>query len=276
MLAENQWLCLSSALQTFTARLLENSDGALARLDAGGVRLDSRPMEDAWGDPIPQMEMRDDGVAIVPVSGVLSVGVTPFEKWAFGLTDYRDIRADVDEAVMQGAKLIVFEMNSPGGSVAGLHETAEFIAQMADVVSMCKFNGILSCSAAEYLTAAVSPAFATASAINGSIGARAQKIDLTGFLEKAGIKVETYISGKFKNVGDPYSTTTKEQAEFIQASIDDCGAAFRDWMRLNRGDSIPDDAMEGQTLKTEQAIFAGLVDDQCGCLDDAIARSAGE
>jgi capsid assembly protease len=72
------------------------------------------------------------GVAVIQIDGVLGYRISEIDKACMGAVDYRDIRnaiakANNDESVSS----ILLEINSPGGMVTGLKETAEFIANSA-------------------------------------------------------------------------------------------------------------------------------------------------
>mgnify|MGYP001601062248 CR=1 FL=1 len=267
---QRHWLAEPSALTQITMRAIHIAEHGLP---ANTSAMDARPVQTAWGNAVEFMDIRDDGVAVVPVHGPLGQKLTWFDKWAFEMTDYLDLRSDLEEAAAQGASLIVLDMNSPGGEVLGLHDFAKCVAEMNEIIPVVRFNGTLSASAAEYLSAGASLSLSAESAINGSIGSIAQAMDYSGYLEKLGIKARTFTSGDLKGIGNPYNAMPEAHQKFLQDMVNDSGAAFRQWMRDNRGEQVPDDAMRGQILRTSQALEFGLIDGIAPTLEHAIAQA---
>ena len=74
----------------------------------------------------PEMSMASDGTATIHIFGTLLNKSTPIERTC-GNTDYSQIRQEIDLAKSQGATEIVFAVDSPGGMVSGVRETAQAI-----------------------------------------------------------------------------------------------------------------------------------------------------
>lgn len=217
-----------------------------------------RPGHDRYGDAIPAMEMTDDGIAIVPVHGAMVKRATGSDKYRYGVTSHDDIEDDLDEALSRGARAILLDINSPGGTVAGTPELAAKVDKIGGVVDIYSFNGQLSASAAEYFSAGVAARFGVGSSINGSIGTILQTMDISRMLEQFGITVNLFTSGKYKATGNPVKPMTDEQREFVQGLVKNLGGQFKDHMQMHR--PLKDEHLQGQVFTGQQALDIGLLD----------------
>src|SRR5215471_17978058 len=77
----------------------------------------------------PPLQIDSKGIAVITISGVLGNSLAPIEK-LLGLTDYQDIQDECDQCDQEGAKAVLFEIDSPGGEAQGALETAQRIAAL--------------------------------------------------------------------------------------------------------------------------------------------------
>ena len=205
---------------------------------------------------MPQMVIAD-GVAVIPVAGVLGWQLSSMEKGS-GATDYRDIMDDLATAsVDPSVNLIVLDIDSPGGMVMGVTECAAAI-QATGKKTLAYGSGLV-CSAAYWLACACDEIWATPSATVGSIGAYVPHHDVTELLAQEGIKVRLFSSGTYKGAGYPGVPLTEAQATNIQESIVAINADFRAHIMSARG-ALDTADMEGQTFRAVDAQNRGLVD----------------
>ena len=221
-----------------------------------------RPTSDIYGEDIAQMTIQS-GIAIVPIHGALVQGASGFEKWYDGVRSHEDIDEDLDaaeNALQSGkARAILLDMKSPGGTVAGTPELAARISALAQALPVYSFNGSLSASAAEYLSAAAQVRFATPSSTNGSIGVILQRMTMTGWLEMWGVKVDLFTSGKLKAAQHPLKELSESDREHLQGRTDELGAEFRAHMLAHRP-ALQAGTMQGQVFTGTNAAKNGLVD----------------
>lgn len=217
-----------------------------------------RPAHDRYGDSIPALEMTDDGIAIVPVHGAMVKGATGSDKYRYGVTSHSDIEDDLDESLARGARAILLDINSPGGTVAGTPELAAKVDKIGGVVDIYSFNGQLSASAAEYFSAGVSARFGVRSSINGSIGTILQTLDISKMLDMMGVTVNVFASGKYKGTGNPVKPMTDDQREYVQSLVKKMGGEFKDHMQMHR--PLQDEHLQGQVFTGQQALDIGLLD----------------
>lgn len=209
----------------------------------------------------------EDGLAIVPVKGPLGIGLDKFEKGA-GATDYQDIMADI-AAANEDPKVenILLLMDTPGGMLGGLPECADAIAASdKPVYCFCPPGGTIA-SAGMWLAASCAGRFLSPSAQAGSIGVYCAYSDLSGMAEQRGIKIKVFSSGIYKGMGVPGTSLTAEQETYLQDSVETLAQEFYDHIRACLGD-VPDEAMQGQMFRAQEAINIGFADDIVKSLDD--------
>lgn len=226
----------------------------------------ARPERDYDGNEIPRMRVSSTRIAVIPVQGPLLKGAPGSAKRA-GFASYEDIHEDMDAAVSNGAKGILFHINSPGGTAVGAGELAERVAILAKRMPVYSYTEDMQCSAAEYLSGACSARFAAPGAITGSIGTILTSVSFQGLLEKMGIKATVFASGKYKGAGHPARDLTPDQTEYLQSFVNTLAAEFKTHMLTHRR-SMSAEMMEGQVFTGRQASQNGLI--------DALASSLGE
>lgn len=215
---------------------------------------------------IPQMRI-EDGIAFIPVSGVMGKGLSPIEKGS-GAVDTGDI---MDELVFaEGSpevRSVILEMDTPGGMYQGTPELGNAINKMTKPV--IAFTSGLACSAG-YWTASCADAFLmTPSAMAGSIGVYMGFYDVTQMLADEGVKAELFTSGPFKGMGFPGVPLTDAQREFLQARVMKMNDSFQAHVLAMRGE-VPKAAMQGQAIPADECESMNLCDGVVDGMADAI------
>ena len=210
-----------------------------------------------------------DGVAVVPISGVLGKRMSNFEK-SCGGCDYDDITAvvkmiDDDPAI----KAAVFDYDSPGGNVTGLREAAQAVKQINK--PSVAYTELVAASAAYYLMCGSDAVYTAYSSQVGCIGTIMSFLDLSKYYENAGAKVEVISSGIHKGAGIPGTSLTEEQRTLLENNVMSLADEFYSWVRLSRG-AIKESDMQGQCFRGSEAVKIGLTD-RVGSLSDAIAEA---
>lgn len=214
---------------------------------------------DFCGDKVelPQMEVVN-GVAHIPIGGVIGVKLSAFEKGS-GAVDVRDVEAEIEEAEeRRDVRGIIFDIDSPGGMVSGTPELAERIAQIKK--PNFAFTDGLMCSAAYWIAASCNRIYATSSAEIGSIGVYIPWVDSSKAYEDEGYKVKLFKAGKYKGMGYPGTSLSKEQEQLLQNRVDEIAQEFYQQVRTMRG-NVEDETMQGQTFGGKQALSLNLVDE---------------
>lgn len=197
--------------------------------------------------------------AIVPVVGLLT-------KWGdpeIGGTSYTSIREQLQAALAHPrVKEIILYCDSPGGSVAGCSDAAEDIAAANLLKPVSAFIDDLCCSGAYYLAAAAGSIYANASAVVGSIGVLYAIEDWSGAVQRSGVKIHAFTTGKFKGAGVFGTELTPDQAESIQRLVDQYGSRFNAAVTRTRRIPRPysDRVFNADVFVGQEAVQAGLVD----------------
>lgn len=224
--------------------------------------------DDIFGKKIKGMST-EDGVAVIPIVGVLANRVNLIEK-SCGVCDYQDIRADVEEAYNDSRiKSVVLDIRSPGGTVSGCYETADAIARLASRKSTVAFTDDLIASAAYYLAAPCKAIVATPSSMVGSIGCILQLLDDTKAWEMYGYKVETFRSDELKAVGASGTTLSDQQRVYLQELVDEGANRFKNWVSQHRP-MVRETAMDARVFTADGALAEGLIDRVVGSIAEAI------
>ena len=173
-----------------------------------------------------------NGVAIIPVRGILCPGDFAWGSWATG---YDWIRRGISVAVADPeVRAVVMDVDSPGGTVAGCFDLADAIY---DARGAKPIQAILSENA-------YSAAYAVASAADrivvprtggtGSIGVIWMHVDWSEALVAAGIKVTFVTYGDRKADGHSEIPLAGEALKRIQSDIDSMGELFVETVARNR------------------------------------------
>jgi capsid assembly protease len=255
-LVAQPWAMEPKALEAFLEKVRAGGPHAPATLTA--AFMDDGPKRTG---------MRiDNGVARIPISGVLLKKVPVWLKW-FGVeaTAYSDIQADLDAALADGGvKEIVLAVDSPGGQVAGVYEAAEAIqAARGRGKPITAQVGDLCASAAYWLAAQAHRITAGQNAQVGSIGVYSVYVDSSKAAEDEGFKVHVVSSGPHKGAGIPGAPITAEQLGGFQAVVDGMAENFKAAVARGRVRSTRKDVdgwATGQVWLAAQASTMGLID----------------
>lgn len=204
-----------------------------------------------------------DGIAHIPIGGAIGQKLGNYEKMS-GAVDVSDVAKDIAWAEKSAdVRGVIFDIDSPGGMVAGTPELADKIAAM-EKPKYAFTNGQIA-SAAYWLAAATDGIFATRTADIGSIGVYIPWADQSERFKEAGVKVELIKSGKYKGMGFPGTSLSDEQKQLLQDRVDMIAEMFYEHVKSNRP-GIKSDSMQGQTFMAQQAKNLGLIDEIVGDL----------
>jgi signal peptide peptidase SppA len=213
-------------------------------------------------------------VAIIPIYGVIAPRVNMLSDISGGTT-FETLTRQLHEAVANKAiKTIVFDVDSPGGNVAGATEFAREVMKARTKKPIIAQAQYLMASAAYWAVAGATAIHAAPSAMVGSIGVYTIHEDLSKLLEMAGVKI-TYISaGKYKVDGNEAEPLPKDVAARIQAKVDESYTRFKSDISKGRGVPLEEVAAgygEGDTVGASEALRLGMIDRVC-TLDETIAQ----
>lgn len=200
-----------------------------------------------------------DGIAVIPIHGSL---INRFgSSWGF-VTGYNYIQRMRSLALADDdVEAIFYDIHSGGGEVSGAFETARGTFEARGTKPQIGIVDHACYSAAFMQAAGMDKIYVTPTGGAGSIGVYTMHIDLSGLLEKMGIKIDIIHSGDHKVDGHPYAALPKEVRADIQARVDKTRTNFVELVAEYRGLSA--DAVrktEGRCYDAEQALELGLID----------------
>jgi protease-4 len=219
---------------------------------------------------IDKVYRRYGNVAVVQMNGVIDKRLSQFEMQCYGGYDL----ADFDSALQLAAsddrvERVVLAITSPGGSVAGVPESAARVARLTAAKEVRAFVDVQACSAAYYIASQADHIAAASSATIGSIGVYMAMVDQSRALEMEGYKVELIKAGKYKAMGAAFKPLADEERAMLQASVTDLHEQFKAAVRSGRRaatergghQTVSDAAMEGQWFDGRKALEHRLVDE---------------
>jgi protease-4 len=118
-------------------------------------------------------------------------------------------------------KGVILAIDSPGGTTAGGEAIYEAVRRVAAVKPVVAQVGTLAASAGYMISSASDHIVARQSSIVGSIGVLFQFPDVTGLMDKIGVKLEGVKSSPLKAEPSPFSPTTEEERAMIRSLVMD-------------------------------------------------------
>lgn len=216
------------------------------------IKADLKP--ETYVNNIPAIVRGSDG----KIEGVISVKGT-LGAW-YG-TLYSDITSQIKELEKNGrVERIILDINSPGGFVDGVIETARAIAECKKEV-IAKV-GFMAASGAYWLASQCDKIIATTNiATFGSIGVIISYLDFKEYFAKEGIKEIVITSTNAPNkYTDP---ATDEGHSEILAYLNKIHNEFAETVAKGRGvsiDKVNSDFGKGGILFAEDALKVGMID----------------
>jgi protease IV len=238
--------------------------------------------------PLEEHVVSGEGRAKVLLLDISKVIGSEEEEGPLGLERREGLTSRVREELQQAAKdshvcAVVLRINSPGGTVTAsdiiFHQIMTFkaerhvpvIAQMLDMAT----------SGAYYVALAADEIVASPTTVTGSVGVVMYGVNVSGLMDKLGVKNQTLKAGAHKDIGSPLRAMTPEEGRILQSVLDDMHERFLGIVRARRP-GLGADALkmiaDGRILTADQALQAGLVD-RIGYLQDtldAATQRAGE
>jgi len=259
---------------------LQQTATLMTRLDADTSKPKMLDSDDFWyGDDDWRAVFRPytvkDGILQIPVKGVL-LHDFPYQLggWATGY-DYiwQAVKRGQGDATVRGMAFIV---DSPGGLVAGCFECVDRIHPIENRKPLRAY-AMESAYSAAYAIASVADSITVSRTGGvGSIGVVTAHVDVSGAMDKMGLKITFIFAGDHKVDGNPYEALKPEVKERIKARIDELYAVFVSSVARNR--AMDEQAIrdtEALTFTATQAVSNGLAD-SIGSLDDAVAAFAAD
>lgn len=209
--------------------------------------------------------MVQQGIGYVDVYGMLLHDATELDKMT-GNTDYDDIIDDVEQVLSEGAEVVVFVFNSPGGEVMGSVEAARYIKNL-QVPTVAYCQGTM-CSAAYKLASACTYVCSTVTGCVGNIGSISVYLDKSRVYDAMGLRYISFVNerAKYKNIGHGDTSLTPEQEQYLQDQINRTGEQFINIVKENRP-NVSDDVFTAAWYDGEGSVTVGLSDATVDSID---------
>jgi signal peptide peptidase SppA len=219
---------------------------------------------DTEEEELPYLLSIENGIGLVSISGSL----TNNHSWIhelFGISTYPAIRDAVNVAASRDdVHTILLDINSGGGSVAGVADTGNLISKVNDEVKpVVAFTDGNMMSAAYWLGVSAGNVFSSNTAMVGSIGVLQVHTEQSKMLDKMGITATVLRAGKYKalmNGIEPLTDTARAEA---QSQLDAAYQVFVQHVAASRNlgyDHVDSTMAQGREFFGQQAAAAGLVD----------------
>ena len=192
--------------------------------------------EDEDDDDNKPYEVTENGTAIIGIKGpMLNADLPEWVAQAFGLTTYPSLqRRFAQVAQDESVKRVLLDVNSGGGAVSGLSDTAAVLSELRAVKPVRTYAGDSCCSAAYWLGSASDRVGMSASGTIGSIGVIAVHISEKEAAEREGYKPTVMRSGAKKHLGHALEDFTPEAQAEMQRHMDFVHSRFIQAVAENR------------------------------------------
>lgn len=232
-----------------------------------GERADIAAIEAASGKVLqndPQGYTIEDGVAVVPLTGVLAKRANLFQAISGGASHQlfaRDVNAALADPKVNA---ILIEADSPGGSADGTQLAAQAVAAARGVKPIITLADGTMASAAYWIGAYADSVYAIDSGTQvGSIGVAVAHVDISRAEQMLGRKTTEIYAGQYKRIASAYAPLTEPGRATLQDMVDTLYGIFVQAVATARGASVERvlaDMADGRLFIGQQAVDAGLVD----------------
>jgi len=232
-----------------------------------GEPRDIKAIEAAIGKPLnnaPKPYEVQDGVAMIPIEGVLSKRMGLFQQISGGQS-YTSLQQDLAQALADPeVTSIILTIDSPGGAVDGVQAAGDAIYAARSQKPIAAYVDGKATSAAYWLGSAASQMYIGSDTDQvGSIGVISQHIDTSNAEHQRGVKITDIAAGRYKAVGSQHAPLSAQDRNAIQDHLDQLYGTFVDTVARNRGvdaQTVQQKMADGRVFVGQKAIDAGLVD----------------
>lgn len=211
-------------------------------------------------------DLDGDTVAVLTLDGTIQYDGSACSPEGFKIL--------LDEAESnEHVKALVLRVNSGGGTATAGEEMTEYLRQFDKpvVVSSASINA----SAAYEISSQADYIFVAKSTEIGSIGTAMELTDLSGLMDKLGIRMETITSSGSKDSTYGYRALSDDEREYYQRMINQINEMFIENVAEGRHMDIEEvrKLATGLVFTGVDAVDNGLAD-KVGTLEDAEAKAA--
>lgn len=162
----------------------------------------------------------------------------------------------------KSVKAVVLRVNSPGGEVAPSQEIYEALLRLGREKPLVASLGSVAASGAFYAAVAADTLFADPGSLVGSIGVIMTVPTARELMDKVGVQLQVYKSGRLKDMGSFAREPTEEEEEVFDSIIADVYDQFVTAVteRRHMDRDVVLSLADGRVYTGRQALDVGLVD----------------
>lgn len=218
-----------------------------------------------------------ENVAIVPLHGVIVRFPNWMTRW-YGATSSDEFASKIEAlAARPDIEHIIMDVNTPGGVVAGLDETAQRINAVRKEIPIYSVCNEMMASAGVYVGSCADEIVITRGGLLGSIGVIQERFDWSKYESETGMYTRVITSGKYKATFHPSVPFNSDFQAHLQNRCDRLYAIFLEVVAENRNTSVEDvqtNMADARIFTGQEAVDAGLAD-RVGTLRQLVAELTG-
>jgi signal peptide peptidase SppA len=215
----------------------------------------------SFGQPEEPKMLEQSDIAIIPIRGTITPRPSAFSS---GGTTAERVGQNIDKAAADSSiKNIVLDIDSPGGSVFGIEETARKIRAARARKPVHAVANYIAASGAYWWGSQATTLSVAPSGTVGSVGVIYKRPDFTANMEKEGVKINTVTAGKYKDEGLPYKPMTAEEEADLKAQADTYYRKFVADIAIGRGlnaAAVEESFGQGRMVLAEEAVSRRMAD----------------
>ncbi len=206
-------------------------------------------------------EKSGGNVAIIPIHGVITGDGEASYIYGSTVSSLQVIDYIREADKNTNVKVIVLEINSPGGSPVASDEIASAVKKaQKPVIALIREAGA---SGGYWIASAADYVIAHKMSLTGSIGVVASHLEFSGLMEKYGVGYERLIAGEVKDMGTPFRKMDEIERAIMQKKLDLLHDYFIDEVAHNRNLSRE----KVKKLATGE-VYLGVEAKQLGLVDE--------
>lgn len=216
----------------------------------------------------------DNKIAVIDLFGV----ITYAEPGESGESKVEEIIAQLKQAREdKSVKAIILRVNSPGGEVNASDVIYHELCKTRDQYKKPIITYMMSVAASGGYYAAMGTSYIVANemTMTGSVGVIMQSLQYKALLDKVGVQVLTFKSGKFKDLLAGNRAPTQEELDYVQNFVMETYERFVGIVAKERKlnlEGLKSGVADGRILSGPMALKEKFVD-QLGYFEDAVTKA---
>lgn len=203
-------------------------------------------------------KINENQILIIPISGEISNSNSNTLLSSNTVSSESIIQSIEKAKETDDIKAVIFEINSPGGTVLASKEIAEAVKKLnKPKVALIRDVGA---SGAYWIASSTDKIVADELSITGSVGVISSYLQFSDLFDKYGIKYERLVSGVYKDAGTPYKNLSEEERAIIQDKLNKIDQLFLNEVKKNRNLTNTKRIETGEFFLGMEAKQLGLVD----------------